>query len=118
MDPHFSGVIFQTHAAELRRRIAQSFPSWCLLDVRSSAEFARGHVPGSRRMESGGVTTHLPAGTDAGTEFFVVGANPGDPRVRSVSELLKAHGVQRVVEFSGGLAEWMAFGFELDQEAA
>ena len=118
MDPHFSGVIFQTHAAELRRRIAHSFPSWCLLDVRSSAEFASGHISGSQHLESTSLMRGLPEGTDPDTEFFVVGAQPGDERVRIVSEWLQAHGAHRRVEFPGGIAEWVAFGFELEQEAA
>jgi rhodanese-related sulfurtransferase len=118
MDPHFEGVIFQTHAAELRRRITHALPAWCALDVRSAGEFAAGHLPGSRHGASESLAEALPEGTDCDTEFFIVGSEPGDQRVRSTSEALRSHGAHRVVEFTGGIAEWKAFGFDLDQEVA
>ena len=118
MDPHFEGVIFQTHAAELQRRIAHDFPAWCALDVRSASDYAAGHLPGSLHGDAQSLTTALPEGTDRGTEFFVVGAAPGDERVRAASEALRSHGARRVVEFSGGMDEWAAFGFGVDSEVA
>ena len=118
MDPHFDGVIFQTHAAELERRLRKPFPSWCAVDVRSAAEFAVGHLPGSISMSADELSAGLPEGTDRATEFFVIGSAPGDARVRPVSEALRRHGTHRVVEFGGGLAEWEAFGFALDQPEA
>lgn len=118
MDPHFDGLIFQTHAAELERRLRKSFPAWCAVDVRSAAEFAAGHLPGSISISANELSTALPEGTDPTTEFFVIGSAPGDTRVRPASEALRRHGTHRVVEFSGGLAEWMAFGFALDQSVS
>ncbi len=118
MDPHFEGVIFQTHAAELRRRIAHPFPAWCALDVRSASEYAAGHLPGSRHGASEALADALPAGTDRETEFFIVGSGPLDQRVRSTSEVLRSHGAHRVVEFLGGIAEWTAFEFDLEHEVA
>jgi rhodanese-related sulfurtransferase len=118
MDPHFEGVIFQTHAAELQRRIAHDFPAWCALDVRSANDYAAGHLPGSRHGAAQALTTALPEGTDRDTEFFIVGAAPGDERVRATSEALRSHGARRVVEFSGGMAEWAAFGFGVESEVA
>lgn len=118
MDPHFEGVIFQTHAAELQRRIAHDFPAWCALDVRSEGDYAAGHLPGSRSGDSATLAAALPEGTDRDTEFFVVGAAPGDERVRATSEALRSHGAHRVVEFSGGMAEWTAFGFGVDSGVA
>lgn len=118
MDPHFDGVIFQTHAGELERRLRIDFPAWCALDVRSASEFASGHLPGSRRASVDDLADALPEGTDAGTEFFVIGSGPGDARVRPVSEALRQLGAHRVVELPGGVAEWTAYDFALEQQAA
>lgn len=113
MDPHFEGVIFQTHAKELARRLEHRFPAWCALDVRSPSEFSSGHLEGARNESVETLATGLPEGTDQGTEFFVVGAGPEDRRLRATSEALRQHGARRVVELSGGIAEWSAFGLPL-----
>ena len=34
MDPHFEGVIFQTHANELVKRLGKAFPPFCVIDLR------------------------------------------------------------------------------------
>jgi len=118
MDPHFDGVIFQTYAAELERRIRTDFPAWCALDIRSAADYAAGHLPGSKSVAIDDLSGRLPAGTDEATEFFVIGAALGDERVRPVSEALRQCGARRVVELAGGIAEWKAFDFALEQQAA
>ena len=117
MDPHFDGVIFQTHAHELDRRLRTDFPAWCVLDVRPPEEFEAGHIPGSRTASPDDLATALPEGTDGGTEFFVVGGEAGDARIRPVSEALRARGARRIVELSGGIAEWTAFDLALDRQA-
>ena len=118
MDPHFDGVIFQTYASELERRIRKAFPAWCALDVRSAADYAAGHLPGSLSVSIADLSNGLPEGTDPGTEFFVIGMGPGDERVRPMSEALRRQGAHRVVELAGGIAEWKAFDFALEQRAA
>ena len=40
MDMHFEGVIFQTHAEELRRRLEHPYPPFMVLDLREQEEFA------------------------------------------------------------------------------
>ncbi len=116
MDPHFDGLIFQTHANELHRRLQREFPAWFLIDVRPGEDWAGGHLPGAHSVASVGLDEGLPDGTDAGTEFFVVGAGPADNRLRPVSQALLEHGARRVVEFSGGVAEWIAFDLDLDRQ--
>lgn len=118
MDPHFDGVIFQTHAVELARRMRREFPAWYALDVRQAGEYAAGHIPGSRPASAAALASGLPDGTDQGTEFFVIGAGPGDPRVREASLALRALGANRIVELSAGISEWTAFGLELNETAA
>jgi rhodanese-related sulfurtransferase len=118
MDPHFYGVIFQTHARELAKRIHRPFPAYCVLDVRPRHEFAAGHIPGARHASPDELAEGLPAGTEASTEFFVVGAGPEDAAIRPASQALRAAGARRVVEFGGGMSEWRAYGFDVLPEAA
>ncbi len=110
MDMHFDGVIFQTHAAELGRRLPRNHPPYALLDVRPAAEYRAGHIAGARSCPSEALADGLPAGTDAATEFLVVGAGPTDPAVRAASLALGRHGARRRVEMPGGMAEWRAMG--------
>lgn len=113
MDMHFEGVIFQTHAAELRRRIARPHPPYAVLDVRPREAWARGHIPGAISV-SPDQLSRLPAGTTPTTELFVVGAGPGDPGVRAASMALRAAGAHRRVELSGGMSEWSALGYPVE----
>ena len=50
MDMHFDGVIFQTHAAELYRRLAHPHPPFAVLDLRDEPDWAAGRIPGARRI--------------------------------------------------------------------
>lgn len=112
MDMHFDGMIFQTHALELRRRIEREWPPFVLVDTRAAAEFGRGHIPGAHHapveiLRNSG----LPGGADQGSgfpgsEFIVIGRGPGDPDVRSASLLLQQAGARRIVELAGGMVAW------------
>lgn len=114
MDMHFEGVIFQTHAAELRRRLGHSFPRFCLIDVRPSAEFDREHIPGAISRQPGELTRELPADTSRNTEFLLVGSDPGDSRVREAALALGRLGAHRRVEMTGGMQEWRQLGYETE----
>lgn len=114
MDPHFDGVIFQTHAAELRRRSARAFPLLAILDVRPEAAYRAGHLPGAVSAPAEALGASLPPGVTPATEVVVAGAGPEDPAVREASRKLKALGVHRVVEFTGGVHAWTEAGFSLE----
>jgi rhodanese-related sulfurtransferase len=115
MDPQFDGMIFQTHAAELHRRLHYPFPPFKILDARSREEFRRGHLPGAILVAGRELSSLLPQ--DGGRiELFVVGRGPGDPRVREVSLALLALGAHRVVELTGGMEEWARSGHETEYE--
>lgn len=114
MDPHFDGVIFKTHTAELRRRLSRPFPPFCIVDVRWRGDFDRGHVPGAVNALPEDIKT-LPPGTTPHTEIFVVGETPEDPAMRRASLALKALGAHRVVELTGGMTEWKAAGGPLEK---
>jgi rhodanese-related sulfurtransferase len=112
MDTHFDGAIFQTHAAELARRLAHPFPPFAVVDVRAQAATAPDAIPGSVPWRADRLDDSLPGGTSESTEFFVVGEGPDDPAVRETALALKRAGVRRVVEMSGGMREWRRVGFE------
>jgi len=111
MDPHFEGVIFKTHAAEVRRRVSRPFPPFCLVDARPREAYAKGHIHGA--------VQGLPdAGTAGRMEFIVVGATPEDPAMRAASLALRRHGAHRVVELTGGMTEWEGAGYPVESGTA
>lgn len=118
MDPHFDGVIFQTHALELARRLERPFPPFVILDLRDAADYHRGHLPGAVNATPEALEESLPTGTERTTEFIVAGADPSDERVRRASLALRRHGARRIVEFQGGLDEWVSYGLPIEQEVA
>jgi rhodanese-related sulfurtransferase len=119
MDPHFDGVIFKTHSGEVRRRLTKPFPPFRIIDVRPRADWERSRIPGSVSAPEDGIIS-FPEGTDAHTEYLVVGRQPEDPAMRKASLALKDLGAHRVVEMTGGMVEWeMAGGpIEKDRPAA
>ena len=115
MDMHFDGIIFQTHAAELRRRLDHPHPPFAVLDLRSEQEWANGHIPGARRATVGALERGLPEGTTEATEFFLVGSSPTDPALRAASLALQRLGARRRVELPGGMHEWHASGLPVER---
>lgn len=119
MDPHFDGVIFRTHAAELKRRISRPFPPCLILDVRPREAFEAGHIPGALSTSPEELHRGLPTGADPGTELFVVGEGPPDPEVvRAASRVLMRRGARRVVELTGGMVEWQEAGYQVEAGSA
>jgi rhodanese-related sulfurtransferase len=117
MDPHFDGVIFQTHPAELARRLARPFPAFRLFDVRPPRDHATGRIPGAVALSAAQVGEALPPGATPTTELFVVGRGPGDPAVRELSLALRRLGAHRVVELAGGMHAWREAGFAVEGRA-
>ena len=114
MDPHFDGVIFKTHAAEVRRRMSRPFPPFRIVDVRPRDAFEQGHIPGAMSATAADLAAGLPAGSPEHTEFIVVGAEPEDPAMRPASLALRRHGAHRVVELTTGMTDWQRAGNPLE----
>jgi rhodanese-related sulfurtransferase len=113
MDPHFDGVIFKTHPAELVRRMRRPHPPFVVLDVRPAEERGRGIIPGANPLRSIDLDGALPPGTSPLTEFFVVGRDQYDEEVRRTTMRLRELGARRVVELTGGMFEWESYEFPL-----
>ena len=117
MDPHFDGVIFQTHAAELYRRMQREFPPLVILDTRDTGHYEARHIEGALSVPGGSFGGFLPEGSD-GAEFVVMGAGPADLTVRAASLELKAAGARRIVEMTGGMIEWNRAGLPVAARTA
>jgi rhodanese-related sulfurtransferase len=117
VDPQFDGMIFQTHAAELARRLRFPLLPFRVVDVRPAADFARGHIPGAVSSSSSRPASLLAEAPNGRLEIFVVGSGPGDPEVREASLALLHAGAHRVVELTGGMVEWELDGGMLDRAA-
>jgi rhodanese-related sulfurtransferase len=115
MDPHFDGVIFKTHAAEVRRRIDRPFPPFYLVDARPRAAYELGHIPGAVSHSAADLAAGLPPGVTDRTELIVVGDMAEDPDMRSASLALRRHGAHRVVELTTGMADWKRSGYPMEK---
>ena len=90
--------------AALEARIAAGTAP-VILDVRSHAEFSRGHVPGAIHIPFWRIGAHLdriPAGRD--TEIVVYCGH--GPRAAWARRALKRRGFSRVLELIGHWAGW------------
>jgi rhodanese-related sulfurtransferase len=103
-------MIFQTHGAELVRRLRVPWPPFRVLDVRTPDDFAAGHLPGAVSSASAHPASLVASAPGGRIEIFVVGRGPGDPRVREASLALVHAGGHRVVELTGGMVEWELVG--------
>jgi rhodanese-related sulfurtransferase len=111
MDPHFDGVLFKTHAAELKRRLRYPFPPFRVLDIRPREEYERGRIPGAVLVSLPHLASGLPEGAEGRVELIVYGRGPDDAAVRAASLALMRHGAHRIVEFPGGMYEWELDGY-------
>jgi rhodanese-related sulfurtransferase len=118
MDPHFDGVIFQTHGAELRRRLAAPWPPFVVVDVRPEDEYGKGRIPGAVWGGHLDFARAVPGLGEKRIEVFVVGRESQDPMVREASLALQRLGAKRIVELTGGMVEWQLAGGPLEGAAA
>jgi len=98
-------------AALASRREAGEIP--LLLDVRTPAEFAAGHIPGAVNVPLGELDTALPAALAGheGDEIYLV-CQSGRRSARA-ARTLSLQGI-RTVNVSGGTAAWIAAGHPVE----
>ncbi len=86
-----------------------------VLDVRSAAEFAGGHVPGARNVPLGDLSGSLDA---LPTDRPIIVHCQGGARSAIAASLLDAHGFSQVRNLAGGFNEWMSTGQPVDTGVA
>lgn len=97
-------------AAELQPQIGRA--GVLLLDVRTPAEYAAGHIPGSRNIPLGrlpGGIAELPASQP------VIVYCQGGSRSPIAASIVQAHGCERVVEMNDGFEGWQAAGAPIER---
>jgi hydroxyacylglutathione hydrolase len=85
-----------------------------VLDVRSRAEWAGGHLPGAVNVPLGELEQRL--GEVPSRRPLIVQCQTG-ARAAIAASLLKARGLEDVVLYTGGVAEWSAAGQAVEDEA-
>ena len=81
-----------------------------ILDVRSRAEFARGHVPGARHIPFWRVSRHIEAIAAARDAEVVIYCGHG-PRAIMAGRALRRNGFTRIVHLDGHFSQWRSRGF-------
>lgn len=103
----------EVRALALRQERAPEDRILMLIDARSSARFADGHIPGARNV-------HLPdlpsrgrkdPALDSYRHIIVYGENPATPSARGMTKRLMSFGYSGVRMFGGGMSEWRQAGY-------
>ncbi|HYD53703.1 MAG TPA: MBL fold metallo-hydrolase [Gemmatimonadaceae bacterium] len=104
--------VSQLSARELAARRAEGAGAPRVIDVRSRAEWAEGHIPGVENVPQGLVPEHL-ATLDRDTPL-VLQCRSGS-RSAVVAGVLQAQGFTNVVNLKGGIRGWMEAGLEVER---
>ena len=110
---HFSQrLTFETDCWDVHDALARSVQDFVLLDVRSPALYAKGHVPGAINLPHGKIIARKMADWPADALFVVYcagphcnGANKGAIRLAELGRPVK--------EMIGGITGWLDEGFGL-----
>jgi rhodanese-related sulfurtransferase len=110
---HFAQrLTFETDCWDVHDALSRNVQDFVLLDVRSPALYAAGHVPAAINLPHGKITSRRMAEWPAGTLFVVYcagphcnGANKGALRLAEIGLPVK--------EMIGGVTGWIDEGFEL-----
>ena len=87
-----------------------------LLDARRPEDYAQGHLPGAVSLISDDVLERAPSVfPDRGAEIITYCGMLSCRRSTRAAERLESLGYTDVVEFPGGVEEWVAAGYELER---
>lgn len=104
------------HPLVLRRRLESDPAGIRLVDVRTPAEFAAAHIPGSHNVPVDRVADHAPAlRQTAGTVVLVCRSGQRANRARTI---LQQAGVQQLTVLDGGLQAWLEGGHDVSRGRA
>ena len=116
-EAHFAAEFgFETDCWDVHDALSHG-PDFVLLDVRSPALYARGHVPGAINLPHGKIVASVMARWPADTLFVTYCAGPHcNGAARGALRLAR---LQRPVKImAGGITGWLDEGFALDSGAA
>ena len=115
---HFqTSLQFETDCWDVSSALASGAPGFVLLDVRSPALFARGHVPGAVNLPHGKLVASKLADFPADTLFVTYCAGPHcNGATRGAIRLAQLGRPVRIM--IGGITGWIDEGFELSTSAS
>lgn len=110
---HFaSSFTFETDCADVHAAFVAREQDFVLLDVRSPALYAQGHVPGARNLPQGKIVEAKLREYSADTLFVVYCAGPHCNGAHRAAERLARLG-RPVKLMIGGVTGWLDEGFTL-----
>jgi rhodanese-related sulfurtransferase len=114
-EAHFAAEFaFETDCWDVHDALAGE-PDFVLLDVRSPAHFARGHVPGAINLPHGKLVQSKLAAWPADTLFVTYCAGPHcNGAARGALRLARLGRPVKIM--AGGITGWVDEGFELARE--
>ena len=106
--------------AEVRSIALDKPGSGKLIDARTTADYAAGHIPTARNLDLAQVPTVKgnldPVLADAGL-LVVYGSNPGDGVAKAMVKRFLRAGQKHAKFFAGGIAEWAGAGLKLEKSS-
>ena len=111
---HFEAQFrFETDCADVHAALAAGSPDFVLLDVRSNALYAQGHVPGAIHLPHGKIVPLKLAQYPADTLFVTYCAGPHcNGAARGAVRLARLGRPVKIM--TGGITGWLDEGFALD----
>ena len=114
---HFeSQLMFETDCWDTHDAMRSPEPGFILLDVRSPAMFAKGHVPGAINLPRGKIVASRMGAYPSDTFFVTYCAGPHcNGAARAAAQLARLRFPVKIM--AGGITGWIDEGFELESDA-
>ena len=103
----FAADIAEIKVDALLDRARKADESFVIVDVRTPAEFAQGHVPGAINIPVDQVTNRLSELANAKNKDVVLYCRSGK-RAGQAAEVLKANGFNKLLHVEGDMPKWEA----------
>jgi len=115
---HFDSTLtFETDCWDTHEAMRDPDPGFVLLDVRSPALFANGHVPGAINLPHGKIIASRMCAYPSGTLFVTYCAGPHcNGAARAAAKLSRLGFAVKIM--AGGVTGWIDEGFPLPPEGA
>ena len=113
---HFRGrLAFESDVSDVAAALAVEEPGFIVVDTRSDASWAQGHVPGAMHLPGRRIADEAPGRIPAGTPVVVYCWGPGcNGATRAALEFARLG--YPVKEMLGGFEYWVREGFAYDTD--